>query len=267
MRFALNHMTTPTRSLADFVALARKLGISDLEIRNDLQGVAIADGTPPAEVRAATEGMTVLSINALYPFNDWSPEVERKAVELADYAQAAGVRGLVLVPRNDGTEVPRAKLLESLRALKEILGARGLVGLVEPLGFDFCSLRFKRDAVSAIREVGGEDVFRLVHDTFHHYLAGERELFPELTGLIHISGVTDRDVPTADIRDSHRVLVDGDDIMDNAGQIRALRAAGCDAPLSFEPFAAQVHALTDPEAALAESIAYLEAEVSARQSA
>ena len=55
--------------------------------------------------------------------------------------------------------------------------------------------------------------------------------------------------------------------MDNAGQIRALRDAGFDAPLSFEPFAAEVHALADPEKALAESIAYLEAEVAARQPA
>jgi 2-keto-myo-inositol isomerase len=267
MRFALNHMTTPARSLDDFVALARKLGISDLELRNDLEGVAIADGTPPEAVRAATEDMTILSINALYPFNDWSPEVEAKAVALADYAQAAGVKGLVLVPRNDGTVVPREKLLAALRALKEILGSRGLVGLVEPLGFEFCSLRFKRDAVAAIREVGGEGVFRLVHDTFHHYLAAETEMFPELTGLVHISGVTDRTVASADIRDAHRVLVDGADIMDNAGQIRALRDAGCDAPLSFEPFAAEVHALADPEKALAESIAYLEAEVAARQPA
>lgn len=267
MRFALNHMTAPQLPLADFVALARALGISEIEIRNDIEGMPIADGTSPEAVRAATEGMTVLSINALYPFNDWSPELEAKAVALADFAAAAGVKGLVLVPRNDGTPVPRERLVEALTALKEILGSRGLVGLVEPLGFEFCSLRRKADAVSAIREICGEDVFRLVHDTFHHYLAQESETFPDLTGLIHISGVVDRSLPTADIRDEHRVLVDAGDILDNAGQIRALREAGCDAPLSFEPFAAEVHALADPEAAVRESMAFVRDGVETRQPA
>ncbi|MBW8283735.1 MAG: TIM barrel protein, partial [Rhizobium sp.] len=109
--------------------------------------------------------------------------------------------------------------------------------------------------------VDGTGVFKLVHDTFHHHLAGEPALFPAMTGLVHISGVTDPAVSVADLRDSHRVLVDSDDRLDNVGQIRALRAAGYSGPLSFEPFAPSVHALTDPRAAVRESIDYIRAAV------
>jgi 2-keto-myo-inositol isomerase len=59
-------------------------------------------------------------------------------------------------------------------------------------------------------------VFRLVHDTFH-FLAGEAELSPERTGLVHISGVEDRSLPHDEIRDGHRVLVGQGDLMDNVG--------------------------------------------------
>jgi len=99
--------------------------------------------------------------------------------------------------------------------------------------------------------------FKLVHDTFHHHLAGEPALFAEMTGLVHISGVTDEDVRIADMRDLHRVLVDGEDRLDNVGQIRALRSAGCAGPLSFEPFSPAVHELNDPARALADSIAFI----------
>ena len=53
--FALNHIATPKLRFAEFVELARGLGINQVEIRNDLPGVEIADGTDPAEVRAAAQ--------------------------------------------------------------------------------------------------------------------------------------------------------------------------------------------------------------------
>ena len=45
--------------------------------------------------------------------------------------------------------------------------------------------------------------------------------------------------------------------MDNAGQIRALRAAGYAGPFSFEPFSTAVHELRDPAGALRESITFV----------
>jgi 2-keto-myo-inositol isomerase len=102
-----------------------------------------------------------------------------------------------------------------------------------------------------------------VHDTFHHHLASETEFFPEWTGLVHISGVADADVSVDKMLDAHRVLVDKRDRLGNIPQIRALQAAGYTGPFSFEPFATEVQELTDPQAALADSIGWIREQVAA----
>jgi 2-keto-myo-inositol isomerase len=261
--FALNQIAAPKLGLAAFLDLARGLGIEQVEIRNDLPGVAIADGTKPAAVRTEAEarGMRILTINALYPVDVWNTERMAQADALARYAAAAGVAGLVLCPLNSledaRSEGERAaELRAALAGLKPILGLHGIMGLVEPLGFPESALRTKRAAVDAIDEVGAGDRFKLLHDTFHHYLASERELFPERTGLVHISGVEDRGLALK-ARDEHRVLVGPDDIMDNAGQIKALRAGGYTGPFSLEPFSPAVHALTDPARAIRDCFAFV----------
>ncbi|MGM5012953.1 TIM barrel protein [Rhizobium sp. 969_B3_N1_2] len=267
IRFALNHMAAPSLAIDDFFALTKSLGIDAVEIRNDLSGNAILDGTKPEAIKQAAErhGLTIISINALQRFNDWNTARAAEAQELIDYASACGAKALVLVPKNDGTGCAdgerQANLRESLTALKPMLDKAGIIGLVEPLGFEICSLRSKTEAAEAIKELGAQSTFKLVHDTFHHHLAGEASTFPELAGLVHISGVSDPAVSVADMRDSHRVLVDGDDRLDNAGQIKALLQAGYKGPFSFEPFAAKVHAVKDPAAALRASMDYLTARV------
>jgi 2-keto-myo-inositol isomerase len=260
-------MAAPSLAIDDFFALARSLGIDAVEIRNDLSGNAILDGTQPETIRqaAARHGVTIISINALQRFNEWNATRAAEAQELIDYAGASGAKALVLVPKNDGTGCAdgerQANLRQSLIALKPMLEEAGIIGLVEPLGFEICSLRSKTEAAEVIKELGAESTFRLVHDTFHHHLAGEAATFPELAGLVHISGVSDPSVSVADMRDSHRVLVDADDLLDNAGQVRALLQAGYTGPFSFEPFAAEVHALKDPAGALRASMEYLSARV------
>jgi 2-keto-myo-inositol isomerase len=256
-------MCAPSLRLEAFFAAAKELGIDSVEIRNDLAGNAILDGTPAAAVKelAARYGLTIISINALQRFNEWNDERAREAAELIDYARDCGAQALVLVPVNDGSgrepEVRRANLRQSLSALKLMLEAAGIIGLVEPLGFEICSLRLKSEAAAAIEELDVKSTFRLVHDTFHHHLAGEAATFPELTGLVHISGVSDAEVSVADMRDPHRVLVDAKDRLDNVGQLRALLSAGYTGPASFEPFAPTVHALKEPVAALKQSMAYV----------
>jgi 2-keto-myo-inositol isomerase len=264
MRFTLNHMVAPGLGHADFFDLAVKLGASGVEIRNDLPGVAITDGTPASAIRAAAEarGLTIISINALQRFNQWTPERAAEARQLAAYARDCGARALVLVPVNDIAFAPAtaerlAGLREALAALKPILAEAGILGFVEPLGFVECSLRLKAEAVAAIDDVGGAGVFRVVHDTFHHFVAGETEIFPARTGLIHASGVTDP-VGADVMRDPHRVLVDAADRIDNVGQIRRLLAGGFDGPVSFEPFSAAVHASPNIAADLAASMSFVE---------
>ena len=263
--FALNHIAAPRRDVAGFFALARELGIAEVEIRNDLPGTAIQDGTLAAVVRDAAKasGVTILSINALQRFNEWNATRASEAELLADYAFACGARALVMCPVNSAddarNEAQRADdLREALAALRPILAARRLTGLVEPLGFAESSLRRKRDAVDAIDAVGGGQAFRVLHDTFHHFLAGETEIFPDRTGLVHISGVEDRALAHGQIRDMHRVLVGPADILGNFGQILALRRGGYGGPFSFEPFSPAVHDLADVAAALRSSMAMLE---------
>ena len=54
MRFALNHIVAPRLPLAEFLAMAGRLGVTDVEIRNDLPDVP---GTMPAtEVRRGPAG-------------------------------------------------------------------------------------------------------------------------------------------------------------------------------------------------------------------
>lgn len=263
LRFALNHMVAPRLGLSEFFQLAASLAITEVEIRNDLGGRAIGDGAGPETVRdaAAEAGVTIVSINALQRFDDWTAAREREAIGLARYASASGARALVLVPVNDGTirttGERRPRLRRALESLRPILVDHRLLGLVEPLGFATCSLRSKREAAEAIGAGRGRESFQLVHDTFHHTLAGEADLYPTLTGLVHVSGVTDHAVPLSELRDSHRVLLDAGDRLDAVGQIKALRAAGYSGPLSFEPFAAGIHGLTEVRAAIAASRDFL----------
>lgn len=265
LRFALNRMVAPGLSLPDFIQLAVTLKCDAIEIRNDLAGIEIEDGTPASRVRelCAAQGIAVLSINALYPFDVWNEERRAQAVKLAAYARECGAQGLVMCPLNERgdprNEAQRAAgLRTALSALAPILREYGILGFIEPLGFAECSLRRKRVAVDTIKSIGGLDVLRLVHDTFHHHLASEHEFFPELTGLVHISGVDDAHAPLASIRDGHRVLVGEGDILGNAQQIDTLLSTGYGGYLSFEPFAESVHGLVDIERALGVSMAHLQ---------
>lgn len=261
--FALNHMSAPGLGVSDFFALVRELGIDRVEIRNDLASNAILDGTPAAEIRVSAEkaGLDIISINALQRFNEWTQEREDEARFLIGYARECGARALVLVPVNDGSGRAdgerQGNLRVALRALRPILEENGVIGLVEPLGFQICSLRAKREAVDAIDAVDGGNVFQIVHDTFHHVLAGESDIFPAHTGLVHVSGVTDKAVGIDDMLDPHRVLVGPGDRLDNIGQIRELRAAGYNGAFSFEPFAPAVHSTPNPVRLIAESMEFI----------
>jgi 2-keto-myo-inositol isomerase len=261
LRFALNHMAAPQLGIADFFSLAQTLGIRDVEIRNDIASKPILDGAGPATIRAAAAraGVTIITINALQRFNEWNAAREDEAIALADYARDCGALAIILVPVNDGSgrgDGERQRNIETaLKALKPILADRGIMGLVEPLGFVICSLRRKSEAAAAIDAVGGN--FRLVHDTFHHYLAGEARVFPALTGLVHISGVDDASVMIDDMRDGHRLLVGPKDRVGNVEQMCALVSGGYRGPFSFEPFADVLRTLRDPASGIRESMDFI----------
>ena len=194
---------------------------------------------------------------------------EREATELADYAAACGARALVLVPLNDGSGRANGErqgnLRVALKALRPILSSRGIAGFVEPLGFETCSLRSKKEAADAI--AGG---WRRPKPSASFttpsiiVLPASRCRFLEMTGLVHISGVVDAAVSVSDMRDPHRVLVDRDDRIGNVAQMRALLAGGYTGPFSFEPFAPSVHELPAPAEAIVASMQFVTSEIARR---
>lgn len=260
--FALNHMTVARLSFRELVALASGLGCGGIEVRNDLPQ-PLFDGMDPADAGAFVRdsGLRLLAVAEVKRFNDWSAGKAAEALALMRIAQAAGAGAVSLIPRNDnlgmGDGERQAALRVALAALGPMLDDHGLIGLVEPLGFEICALRYKSEAVEAIEAVGGEGRFRLVHDTFHHALALGGPIYPAHTGIVHISGVVDPAVDLAQMQDAHRVLVTTDDRLGNVAQIAALQKAGYRGPVSFEAFAPSVHALADPAAALRASMDYI----------
>ena len=261
-QFALNHMTVAGLSFRQLVALARDLGCVGIEVRNDLPQ-PLFDGMDPAEAGAFVRenGLRLLAVAEVKRFNDWSEDKAAEALALMKIARAAGAEAVSLIPRNDnqgmGNGERQAALRVALKALKPMLEDHGLIGMVEPLGFETCPLRHKAEAVEAIEAVGGRGRFKLVHDTFHHVLAHGGPIFPEHTGIVHVSGVVEQSVSIADMRDPHRVLVTPGDRLGNIEQVEALQAAGWNGPVSYEAFSPEVHALDDPKTALRASMDHM----------
>ncbi len=259
--FALNHMTAPRLGWEAFLELAKSLGSVGVEFRNDLSG-PLFDGEDPAIVGAdvRARGLRFLALAEVKMFNDWSEAKRGEADALMKIAVAAGAEAISLIPRNDGVATDRKDSFRvtelALRELLPMLKAHGLKAMVEPLGFAVCSLRYKDVLAEVIDAVGGRGTYFMVHDTFHHALAGFGPIYPDLTGIVHVSGVKDA-IYLDDMRDPHRVLVDADDMLGNVAQIRALMAAGYAGPISYEPFARSVHELSNPKAALAASMEFI----------
>lgn len=255
-------MSVPDFRWDAFLDLARSLDCVGVEFRNDLNA-ALFDGHAPAEVRRRAQecDLRILAVAEVKAFNDWSDERRAEAEALMRIAADCGAEAVSLIPRNDGLGCGngerQANLRLALRELRPMLDAHGLIGLIEPLGFEICSLRYKAEAVDAIEALDAAGSFRLVHDTFHHTLAGGGPIFAAHTGIVHISGVTDGSLALSEMRDAHRVLVDAEDRLGNIAQVEELQSGGYGGPVSFEPFAPSVHALADPGRALAGSFQFI----------
>ncbi|MBP1805604.1 TIM barrel protein [Rubellimicrobium aerolatum] len=267
--FAINHMTVARLSFVELLDAAAALGCVGVEVRNDLPQ-PLLDGLAPeaAGDLAREKGLRILALAEVKRFNDWSPAKREEALALMKVAVACGAEAVSLIPRNDnggmGNGERQANLRVALRELKPLLEDHGLVGLVEPLGFEICALRYKTEAVEAIEALNATGRFKLVHDTFHHHLAHGGPIFPQHTGIIHVSGVVDPSLAVGDMGDQHRVLVDGADRLGNIEQIRALESAGCRGPISFEAFAPETHASADPVGDLRRSMDFIAARLAAK---
>lgn len=264
--FSVNHMSLANGSYASLLACASELGCVGIEIRNDLDG-ELFDGVDAQQAGAAAKacGLRILALAEIAAFDDFSDERRDEVDVLIQLAADCNSEAISLIPRNDGTgcepAVRRKNLRSSLAALQPMLEAQGIIGLIEPLGFERCSLRSKSEVVAAIDELRVGHCFKLVHDTFHHHLAGG-PLFPKHTGIVHVSGVTDVSTASHLWADSHRALVDANDRLDSVAQLEALYKAGYRGPVSFEAFSTDVHQLPEPVVALRESISFIESSLS-----
>jgi 2-keto-myo-inositol isomerase len=273
-RFALNHMTAPGLDCRRFMDLAAALGCAGVELRNDLadkklSSAAFFDGEAPEVIGAYAreKGLRLLGLSEAYGFNSWGEPMRAKVQLLIDQAKACGAESISLIPRNDAPKWSDAERMAALRgaiaAILPMLDKSDMVALVEPLGFTTSTLRSKAEAVEAIEAEGGLGRFKLVHDTFHHHLAGGGPIFPEHTGIVHISGVVDPALKAEEMQDGHRILVNARDRLGNIEQIRALARDGYKGAYSYEPFSPLVHALADPHAAIQESFNFISGAVSA----
>lgn len=271
-RFALSRITSPALGLEDFFRLSADLGLSKVELRNDIRGRDVIDGLPPSKAAALAErhGIQIITINALQKFN--LKAVRARAMEeleqLLDLAAAIRCPAIVLCPNNDtgDSRDARARVgetVEALRAFGPSFMKRGMKGYVEPLGFPESSLASLVVAMEAARS-SGFTCYRALYDTFHHFLGPDTEkdigsvYDVASTGLIHVSGVESA-IAKEKYRDEHRVLPSPTDRTFSRDQIERHVALGYDGDISLEPFSPAVQAmpLKDLAAAVKQSIEYL----------
>jgi 2-keto-myo-inositol isomerase len=253
---SLNRILFPAASLEAFFKLCADIGLYKIELRNDLEGIGIIDPYSPQQVKRLCEkyGIKILTINALQKFNLGAvlPKVLEELKQLIRLSVAIDCAAIVLVPNNDINDKRRsgAILKETVAALKAfgpLFEDSGIWGYIEPLGFEECSLRSKVTALHAIQESGYRN-YKIVHDTFHHYLGPDTDETLKhnydiaCTGLVHVSGVESK-IPSNKYKDDHRILITNRDCLRNREQLTLLSNLGYTGDISFEPFAREVQGM------------------------
>ncbi|MEX0634395.1 hypothetical protein M8494_30865 [Serratia ureilytica] len=134
-------------------------------------------------------------------------------------------------------------------------------GYVEPLGFGISSLRSSLLTQALIRDSGAP--YRIVLDTFHHYLSGvaqadfDAQIQVAQIGLVHLSGVEDGRDKGA-LSDEERIMLRA------IGWRAAARCKpgtpGYTGVYAFEPFSSQLDnwSEADIEREIRQSIALLQ---------
>ena len=258
-RFGLNRIICPTLDIKDFFQLANDLELQYVELRNDLPEKNIIDDYSVQEIRSLIRryNVKICSINALQEFN-YLAKIDKTKKELKDLVSLAreiDCQAIIMCPFNKVDISQQNQNLETyyqetILALKELLPLfqnNGLMGYIEPLGFATSSLRSTLSTMKLIKETGYE-VYKIVHDTFHHFLGTDylkllgMQYDMECTGLMHISAVT-TDISPEKYRDEHRNMDFKRDKLNNKEQVDLFVKEGYEGIISFEPFAKEVQRL------------------------
>ncbi|WP_277950785.1 TIM barrel protein [Pantoea agglomerans] len=253
-RFCINRKIAPSLTLPQFFKLVSQLGIHNVELRNDMPSGRVTDDLTGDKVKALAResGIRIVTINALYPFNQLNEEVLQRTRQLLSDAQAVGAESLVLCPLNDGTPISAADTVSALKTLAPLFAEAGIQGLVEPLGFPQSSLRSATQAQTLIQEAGVP--FRLLIDTFHHHLfedaeqTFEQEIDIQQIGLVHLSGVTDPR-PVNQLTDEERIMLSADDRLRSKQQVERLEKMGYTGLYAFEPFSSVMNSWQEADIA------------------
>jgi 2-keto-myo-inositol isomerase len=255
-KISLNRILFPAGSLEEFFKISSDMGLRKIELRNDLEGIGIIDPYSPQEVKLFSEkyDIKILTINALQKFNLGAvlPKVLEQLKELIRLSVAIDCAAIILVPNNDINDKRRSEAImkETVAALKAfgpLFEDSGILGYIEPLGFEECSLRSKVTALQAIQESGCRN-YKIVHDTFHHYLGPDTDdtltnnYDISYTGLVHVSGVESK-IPSNTYKDAHRILITDRDRIKNSEQLKLLIKLGYKGDISFEPFAREIQGM------------------------
>lgn len=234
MDFALNQKTAPHLEFGAFLDLAARLGCVGVEPRNDL-GRPFFDGIAPKRARemAADRGLRLVGLSEIYPFDDWNEERRGAVSRLIRMAEAAGAETVSLIPRVDLREPAESARAAKLRAvvaeIVPMLSDTGVVGLLEPIGFAACSMKYQREAAAAIDALDAGDRLGILHDTFQHSLAKDRDIMVRHIRMVHISGVSGGIGDLTDDQDKDRIPVDDSDRTETVGQMKYLLANGSNA--------------------------------------
>ncbi|HNP93754.1 MAG TPA: TIM barrel protein [Rectinema sp.] len=275
-RFALNRIAAPALGLSEFFDLAASLGMEAVELRNDIRGGFVTDGIEGPKVlrmakAAGTNGVKIITINALQQFN--LPSARMKALgeleSLLTLCRELECPALVLCPNNRPDDQRTAKqkyhdTIEALNTYAPLFSTAGILGYIEPLGFEISSLSSAEVALKAIGE-SGASCYRVLIDTFHSYLGPDKpEFFDDPSvikkiGLVHVSGV-EANIDKSAFTDAHRVLPGPKDIMKSKKLINKLELAGYKGFYSFEPFSPEIQSLEKNELAgiVRNSIQYIQ---------
>ncbi len=263
-RFCINRKIAPNLTIEQFFKLVKRCGLNKVELRNDMPSGKVTDALSAGQVTALADkyGLEIITINAVYPFNQITKPLLEKTEQLLKEAKGVSAQALVLCPLNDGTPISLEETVTALQTLAPLFEKYGVDGLVEPLGFPQSSLRSAVQAQSLIRDA--QVPFDIVLDTFHHYLFVEDETDFEanidisLIGLVHLSGVEDGR-PKSTLSDEERLMLSSRDRMKNVAQVKRLEKLGYQGIYSFEPFSSVLAnwSETDIEHEIHQSIALL----------
>jgi len=277
-RFAINHMTAPNANFEELLAIAQRCCCMGVELRNDLATSPIVQGQRASQCAmpqsamelqrlAESNGVKIIALAELVAFNQFTDHTLQAARLLCAQASSCGAQGVVLIPANDGSNpssaLRKSQLSKAFSELLPVLEEYDLCAFVEPLGFETSTLRYKSEVVERIEVMNLGSRLKLVHDTFHHHLAGEQQSFAAYTGVVHVSGVVDTTLNPSNMQDCHRGLVNEQDQLNTIRQLNTLLADGYQGPISMEVFAPYVHELPNLEAQLRDSFDFIDSGLAA----